>query len=103
VEDKEFLRKATVMNALDYCVYKVKNALKKKDVNLNLSHKEREKIKNAITVATSLLDKNNNKQQKIDVVEDHLKELEIMLEKLVVNTGSIENKPKSYFLRSLFN
>jgi len=102
MEDKEFFRKSTVMNALDDCVYKVKNALKKKDVNLNLSRKEREKINNAITVATSLLDKNNNKQQKIDVVEDHLKELEIMLERLVVNTG-IENKPKSSFLRSLFN
>ncbi|KEH21523.1 heat shock cognate 70 kDa protein [Medicago truncatula] len=96
MEDKKFLKKATVMNDLDYCVYKVKNALKKKDVNLNLSRKEREKINNAITVTTSLLDKNNNKQQKIDVVEDHLKELEILLEKLVVNTG-IENKPKSFF------
>jgi len=100
VEDKEYLKKAKVMNALDYCVYKVKNVLKK-DVNLNISHKERDKINNAITVATNLLDE-NNKQKKIDVVEDHLKELEIMLEKLVVNTGT-ENKPNSSFLRSLFN
>jgi len=100
VEDKEYLKKAKVMNALDYCVYKVKNVLKK-DVNLNISRKERDKINNAITVATNLLDE-NNKQKKIDVVEDHLKELEIMLEKLVVNTGT-ENKPNSSFLRSLFN
>ncbi|RHN44847.1 putative Heat shock protein 70 family [Medicago truncatula] len=101
MEDKEFLRKAKVMNDLDYCVYKVKNALKKKDVNLNLSRGEREKINNATTLATNLLHE-NNKQQKIDVVEDHLKELEIMLEKLVVNTG-IENKHKSSFLGYLFN
>jgi heat shock 70kDa protein 1/2/6/8 len=92
VKDKEFLKKSKVMNALDHCVYKVKNVLKK-DVNLNLSRKEREKMNNAITLATNFLDY---------VVEDHLKELEILLEKLVVNIG-IENKPKSSLLRSLFN
>jgi hypothetical protein len=43
------------MNALHYCVYKMKNALKKKDINLNLSSQENDKINSAITKATNLL------------------------------------------------
>ena len=54
VEDEKFLRKANVMNALDYCVYKMKNALKKIDVNLKLSSQENHKINSAITKAKSL-------------------------------------------------
>jgi len=85
VEDKKFLQKAEVMNALDYCVYNMKNALKK-DVNLKLSPQEIEKINNAITVATSLLDK-NNQQNEIDVLEYHLKEMESMLKHVIAKTG----------------
>ncbi|XP_058756431.1 heat shock cognate 70 kDa protein-like [Vicia villosa] len=84
-EDKKFLRKAKVMSALDSCVYNMKNALKN-DRYLMLSSQESEKIKNAITVATKFLDK-NNKQKEVDVLEDHLKELESMLENLVVKTS----------------
>ncbi|KAL5057196.1 hypothetical protein RYX36_028800 [Vicia faba] len=84
-EDKKFLKKARVMSALDKCVYNVKNALKK-DVNLKLSPQERDKINNAITVATNLLD-GNNKTNEIDFLEDHLKELESMLKHLVAMTG----------------
>ncbi|RHN44307.1 putative Heat shock protein 70 family [Medicago truncatula] len=81
VEDEKFLRKANVMNALDYCVYKMKNALKKKDVNINLSSQENDKINSAITKATSLLD--STQQSEIDVLENHLKELESLL-KLII-------------------
>ncbi|KAL5057197.1 hypothetical protein RYX36_028801 [Vicia faba] len=84
-EDKKFLKKARVMSALDKCVYNVKNALKK-DVNLKLPPQERDKINNAITVATNLLD-GNNKTNEIDVFEDHLKELEGMLKHLAAMTG----------------
>ena len=58
VEDMIFLRKAKVMSALDSCVYNMKNALKKKDVNLMLSPQESEKINNVITFTMNLLDKN---------------------------------------------
>jgi len=81
VEDEKFLRKANVMNALDYCVYKVKNALKKKDVNIKLSSQENDKINSAISKATSLLD--SNKQSEIDVLENHLKKLESMLQLII--------------------
>nr|AII99891.1 heat shock protein [Cicer arietinum] len=86
VEDKKFLCKAKVMNALDYCVYNMKNALKKRDVNLKLSPQESEKINNAISVAMSL-HAMNNQLQEVDVLEGHLKELESMLENLVSKTG----------------
>ncbi|MCH98002.1 heat-shock protein, partial [Trifolium medium] len=82
VEDKKFLRKAKVMNELDSCIYKIRKALKKKDVNLNLSAEESEKINNAITVAANLLDK-NNQQKEVEVLEVHLKELESMSEHLI--------------------
>ncbi|KEH41085.1 heat shock 70 kDa protein [Medicago truncatula] len=86
-EDEKFLRKAEVMNALDDCVYKLRNALKNKDVKLKLSSKEVTKINGAITVATNLLDKKNNQHNEVDVLEGNLKELESMFENLVVKTG----------------
>ncbi|XP_058767058.1 heat shock 70 kDa protein 4-like [Vicia villosa] len=84
-EDKKFLKKAMVMSALDKCVYNMKNALKT-DVYLKLSPQESEKINNAITVATNLIE-GNDKTNEIDVLEDHLKELENMLKDLVAMTG----------------
>ncbi|XP_058736811.1 heat shock cognate 70 kDa protein-like [Vicia villosa] len=82
IEDKKFLRKAEVMNALDHCVYKMRNALKKKDINLNLSSEENKKIKDAITMATNLLDE-NEQQNGIDVLEDHLNKLESMYQRVI--------------------
>jgi molecular chaperone DnaK (HSP70) len=73
------------MSGLDLCIYKIKNALKKNDVNLKLSPQESEKINNAITVAANLLDK-NNQHNEVDVLEGHLKELESMLEQLISMT-----------------
>jgi len=87
------------MSALETCVYNIKNALKKKDVNLKLPPDESEKINDAITVATNWLNK-NNEQKEIDVLEDHLKELESMLEKLEVKTGN-EKKHKSSLFRKV--
>ncbi|XP_045797288.1 heat shock cognate 70 kDa protein-like [Trifolium pratense] len=86
-EDVKFLKAAKVMSALDSCVYNMKNALKKKDVNLILSPQEIEKIKNAITFAMNLLDK-NNQQEEIDVIEGHLNELESMLKPLIAKTNN---------------
>ncbi|CAJ2669467.1 unnamed protein product [Trifolium pratense] len=86
-EDVKFLKKAKVMSALDSCVYNMKNALKKKDVNLILSPQEIEKINNAITFAMNLLDK-NNQQEEINVLEGHLNELESMLKPLIAKTNN---------------
>jgi L1 cell adhesion molecule like protein len=82
VEDEKFLRKANAMNALDLCVYKVNNTLKKKkEVKSKLSSQEYDKIKCAITKATNLLE-NINQQSKIDVVENQLKELESIFQRI---------------------
>ena len=82
-EDEKFLKKCTVMNELDRSIYKVRNALKNKDVTLKLLSEKAKKINNAITVATNLIDRNNLPSE-VDVLEDHLKELKIMLEDLVI-------------------
>jgi molecular chaperone DnaK (HSP70) len=79
VEDKKFLRKAKVMNALDDRVYKMRIAMEKKDINLKLSSQERKKTNAAITMATNLLDENDH-QIEIDVFEDQLSVLESMYE-----------------------
>ncbi|AES78225.1 putative Heat shock protein 70 family [Medicago truncatula] len=81
IEDEKFLRKANVMNGLDHCIYKLKKALKRKDVKLNLSSKENDKINNAITKATNLLD--SDKQSEIDVLENHLKELDSIFQQII--------------------
>jgi mevalonate kinase len=82
------------MNDLDYCVYNMKNALKK-EVNLKLTSQESEKINNAIIVAMNLLDK-NSQEKDIDFLEDHLKKLQNMLKKLKVKHHKVkELKAKS--------
>ncbi|XP_024632729.1 heat shock cognate 70 kDa protein [Medicago truncatula] len=84
-EDEKFLRKAKVMNALDDCIYKLRNALKNKNVKLKLSFQKNKKINHAITVAKDLLHEKNQGNE-VDVLEDHLKELESMLDHLVIKT-----------------
>ncbi|TKY64858.1 Mediator of RNA polymerase II transcription subunit 37c [Spatholobus suberectus] len=69
-EDKKFLRKAKARNALDDYVYKMRNALK----NKNISSQESKKVSSAITKATDLLDGDNQKDE-IEVFEDYLQEL----------------------------
>ncbi|XP_058755002.1 heat shock cognate 70 kDa protein-like [Vicia villosa] len=78
VEDKKFLRKARVLNALDDYVYKMRNAMEKKGINLKLSSQENKKINAAVTKATNLLDE-NDRLSKISVLENHLRVLENML------------------------
>jgi len=82
IDDKKFLRKAKVMNALDHCVYKLGNVLKKKDINLKLSSKENKKINAAIKKATKLLDENDH-QNESDVLQNQLNELESMYEHII--------------------
>jgi len=82
IDDKKFLRKAKVMNALDDCVYKLGNVLKKKDINLKLSSKENKKINAAIKKATKLLDENDH-QNESDVLQKQLNELESMYEHII--------------------
>jgi L1 cell adhesion molecule like protein len=77
IEDMKFLRKAKAVNALDDYIYKMKNALKKEDVNINLS--------SAITLATNLLS-DNNQHVDADVLEDHLKGLETRMEPIIAKT-----------------
>ncbi|KAL3010709.1 hypothetical protein AAZX31_07G158500 [Glycine max] len=80
-EDKKFLRKAKAMNDLDCYVYKIKNALKQKDISSKLCSKEKEDVSSAITRATDLLE-GNNQQDDIAVFEDNLKELESIIERM---------------------
>ncbi|XP_058762934.1 heat shock 70 kDa protein 1-like [Vicia villosa] len=86
LEDKKFLRKAIVMDALDLSVYGMKIALKK-GVNLKLTDQEREDINNAMSVAKNLLDKNNQQKKDIDFLEGHLKKMENMLELINAKTS----------------
>jgi L1 cell adhesion molecule like protein len=85
-EDEKFLKKAKVMNELDDCIYKLRNALKNKQVKSKLSSYKVKKINLAITKATNLLDKNKH-QNELYVLQNHLKELERMLEDLEVKSG----------------
>ncbi|RHN43710.1 putative Heat shock protein 70 family [Medicago truncatula] len=80
-KDEKFLRKANVMNALDEWVYKLRNAVKNKDVKLKLSSQVTDKIISAITKTTNLLD--DNQQSEIDVLENHLKELESVFQHII--------------------
>ncbi|MCH84673.1 heat-shock protein [Trifolium medium] len=82
VEDKKFLKKAEVLNALDYCVYKIRNSLKQTDVNSKLLSQDNDRINSAITIASNFLD--SNKEVEIDVLEGHLKELESMFESIII-------------------
>jgi L1 cell adhesion molecule like protein len=82
VDDKKFLKKAEVLNALDYRVYKIRNSLKQTDVNSKLSSQDNDRINSAITIASNFLD--SNKEVEIDVLEGHLKELESMFESLLL-------------------
>ncbi|RDX70269.1 Heat shock cognate 70 kDa protein, partial [Mucuna pruriens] len=76
-EDTKFLKKAKAKNSLDRYVYKMRNALKKDDINAQ----ERKKIDSAITKVTNLLD-NDNEQDEIEVFEDYMKELESLFDSL---------------------
>jgi molecular chaperone DnaK (HSP70) len=82
VDDKKFLKKAEVLNALDYRVYKIRNSLKQTDVNSKLSSQDNDRINSAITIASNFLD--SNKEVEIDVLEGHLKELESMFESITI-------------------
>nr|AII99892.1 heat shock protein [Cicer arietinum] len=90
-EDEKFLKMAKVKNALDDCVYKIKTALKKQNINSMLSTQDNKKINDAITRAKNLLDENH--QHEIDVLEDHLEELKSMLE----NTAKIVPRMRGAF------
>ena len=80
-KDEKFLRKANVMNALDEWVYKLRNAVKNKDVKLKLSSEVTDQINSAITKTTNLLVR--NQQSEIDVLENHLKELESVFQHII--------------------
>ncbi|KAL5057138.1 hypothetical protein RYX36_028742 [Vicia faba] len=81
IEDKKFLKKAEVMNALDYCVYKMRNALNQTKHNSKLPSKDINMINSAITEASNLLD--SSQQVEIEVLESHLQDFESMLEHII--------------------
>ncbi|TKY64851.1 Mediator of RNA polymerase II transcription subunit 37c [Spatholobus suberectus] len=85
-EDKKFLRKASAMNSLDHYVYKMRNALRKKDVSSKLRSQQRKKISSAITKATNLLN-GNHQQDEAQVFENYLKELTSLFEPIVGQIG----------------
>ncbi|KAL2329572.1 hypothetical protein Fmac_017153 [Flemingia macrophylla] len=81
VEDKKFLRKAKTKNDLDDCIYEIRKALKKHDINSILCREEKEEMWSAINRATDLVDE-KNEQDDMVVFEDCLNELRSMLERL---------------------
>jgi heat shock 70kDa protein 1/2/6/8 len=82
VEDKKFLKRDEVRNVLDYCIYKTRNALKQTELNSKLSSQDIDKINSALTIASNLLD--SNQQVEIDILEGHLRELESMFESIIL-------------------
>ncbi|XP_045798554.1 heat shock 70 kDa protein 4-like [Trifolium pratense] len=82
-EDKKFLQMAQAKNALDDCIYKIESAIKKQNINLKLSTPENKKINVAIKMAKELLDEND--LHEVDLLEDHLENLESMFEDLCIN------------------
>jgi heat shock 70kDa protein 1/2/6/8 len=86
IEDMKFLRKAEAVNALDDYIYKMRNALKKKDINLKLSLQQIKSIEDAIEVATKLVDEDNQLVE-IDSLEDYLKDLESRMEHIMTKTN----------------
>ncbi|CAJ2676233.1 unnamed protein product [Trifolium pratense] len=72
VEDERFLRRAKLMNKLDDCVYKLRNAL---------SSQKDDKIASAIKKVTNLL--GGKQQSEIHVLENHLKELESIVQQII--------------------
>jgi L1 cell adhesion molecule like protein len=85
VEDMKFLRKAKAVNALDDYIYKMRNTLKKEDVNLKLAAEEIKQIEDSIAVATNLVDQNKQKVETDDLV-DYLKGLENRMEHIIAKT-----------------
>ncbi|WVY93914.1 hypothetical protein V8G54_033002 [Vigna mungo] len=81
-EDKKFLRKAKTMNKIDEYAYKIKKVLEKENFSSKLCSEDREKISSAITKSTELLN-GDQQEEKIDVFEDHLKELINLFERFV--------------------
>ncbi|WVZ10746.1 hypothetical protein V8G54_015276 [Vigna mungo] len=85
-EDKKFLRKSKAINSLDDYVYKMNNALEKKDMISKLSSSTRERISLAIKKGTKLLD-GKNQHDEAYVFEDYLKKLESLYEKTIGKNG----------------
>ncbi|CAL5191512.1 unnamed protein product [Lathyrus oleraceus] len=100
VEDEKFLRKASVMNALDLSVYNMKNALKNDD-NLELTPQESEKINNAITMGMNLLD-GNSREKDIGFLEGHQKKLDNLLKLIKAKTSNENNHKFSLFRYSFW-
>ncbi|XP_058726612.1 heat shock cognate 70 kDa protein-like [Vicia villosa] len=85
IEDKKFLRKANAVNALDDYIYKIRNALKKKDIDTKLSSEEIEIMESTIAATANLIDE-NNQDVELDDLEDHLKALESTMEDILAKT-----------------
>jgi L1 cell adhesion molecule like protein len=81
----KFLRKAKAVNALDDYIYKMRNTLKKEDVNLKLAAEEIKQIEDSIAVATNLVDQNEQKVETDDLV-DYLKGLKTKMEHIIAKT-----------------
>ncbi|GAU47063.1 hypothetical protein TSUD_302650 [Trifolium subterraneum] len=85
IEDKEFVRNAEAVNALGDYIYKMRNTLKKEDINLKLSAEEIKNFEDAVSVATKLVDENKEKVE-TDVIVDYLKGLEARMEHIIAKT-----------------
>ncbi|WVZ06431.1 hypothetical protein V8G54_019777 [Vigna mungo] len=82
-EDDKFLKKANAMNDLDDHIYKIGKALKREDISSKLSSKEKEDIMSKISRATDMLD-SRKQMEDIVVIEDFLKDLKAISERIMV-------------------
>ncbi|KOM28561.1 hypothetical protein LR48_Vigan549s011600 [Vigna angularis] len=82
-EDEKFLKKANAMNDLDDHVYKIGKALEREDMSSKLSSKEKEDIISKILRATDMLDR-RNEMEDIVAIEDFLKDLKAISERIMV-------------------
>ncbi|OIW05490.1 hypothetical protein TanjilG_27620 [Lupinus angustifolius] len=79
VEDKQYLKKARALNALDDYVYKMKSAINDVETSSKLNTQDKMKINSAIVKARNLID--GNTKPEIAVIQDYLKEVEVLIEK----------------------
>ncbi|CAL0314617.1 unnamed protein product [Lupinus luteus] len=81
VEDIQYLKKARAMNTLDDYVYKMKSAINDVETSSKLKTRHKEKINSAIAKARNLID--GNPKPEIAVIEDYLKEVEVLIQKTI--------------------
>ena len=90
-EDEIFLRMANAKNELDGHIYKISKALEKENISSKLSSKEKEDINFTISRAIDCL----NQIEDIAAVENCLRELKTIFERIMVVEKGCKRKRSS--------